>query len=104
MPSRYARLDSVLQQKLHTWKLSPTEKRSKLWDLCSYWGVVIVRAENSIQARELAASAFCQDGAKAFERLVESPWLSATLARCEVSFDPRFDAIDTPGVVDPRSE
>ncbi len=104
MPSRYARLDSVLQQKLHTWKLSPTEKRSKLWELCSYWGVVIVRAENSIQARELAANAFCQDGARAFERLVESPWLSAALARCEVSFDPRFDAIDTPGVVDPRSE
>ena len=104
MPSRYTRLDSVLQQKLHTWKLSPTEKRSRLWQLCSYWGVAIVRAENSIQARELAACAFCQDGAKGFERLGESPWLSATLARCEVSFDPRFDAINTPGVVEPPSD
>ena len=104
MPSRYARLDSVLQQKLHTWKLSPTEKRSKLWELCSYWGVVIVRAENSIQARELAASALCKDGPKPLQSLVESPWLNAALARCEILYDSRFDAVDTAGVADLQSE
>ena len=102
MPSRYATLDAFLQEKLHTWRLSPTEQRSKLWDLCSYAGLVIVRAESSIQARELAAKAFCRDGSRAFERLLESPWLSAALARCEILYDPRFDAVDTPGVVDPR--
>ena len=103
MPSRYARLDSVLQEKLHTWRLAPTEKRSKLWELSSYLGVVIVRAESSIQARKLAAKAFCREGSIAPERLVESPWLSAALARCEISYDPQFDAIDAPSVVEPRS-
>lgn len=103
MPPRYARLDSVLQEKLHTWQLSPTEKRSKLWELSSYSGVVIVRAESAIQARELAAKAFCRDGSRAFESLVESPWLSAALALCEISYDPRFDAVDTPGIVDPTT-
>ena len=103
MPPRYARLDSVLQEKMHTWQLSPTEKHSKLWELSSYSGVVIVRAESSIQARELAAEAFCRDGARAFESLVESPWLSAALALCVISYDPRFDAVDAPGVVDPIS-
>lgn len=102
MPSRYARLDAVLQEKLHTWQLSPTEQRSKLWELSSYLGVVMVRAESSLQARELAAKAFCREGPIAPERLVESPWLSAALARCEISYDPQFDPIDTPGVVDPR--
>ena len=67
MPPRYATLDAVLQEKLHTWRLSPTEKRSKLWELCSYSGVVIVRAESAVQARELAAKAFCRDGSRAFE-------------------------------------
>jgi hypothetical protein len=100
---RYARLDAVLQEKLHTWQLCPTEKRSKLWELCSYSGVVIVRAETSVQAREITAKAFCRDGSRAFESLVESPWLSPALAVCEVSFDPRFDAFDTPGVVEPMS-
>lgn len=104
MTSRYPTLDSVLQQKLHTWKLSPTEKRSKLWDSCSYWGVVIVRAENSHQARQLAARAFCKDAVKALESLAESPWLSAALARCEIVYDPRFDAVDTAGVADPQSQ
>jgi hypothetical protein len=101
MPPRYARLDSVLQEKLHTWQLSPTEKRSKLWELSSHWGVVVVRAESSMRARELAAKAFCRDRSRAFEGLVESPWLSPALALCEISFDPRFDAVDTPGIVDP---
>ena len=102
MPPRYARLDSVLREKLHTWQLSPTEQRSKLWDLCAYSGPVMVRAESSTQARELVAKAFCRDGSRAFERVLESPWLSAALARCEISYDPRFDAVDAPGVVDPR--
>src|ERR1700741_3526235 len=103
MSPRYATLDAVLQEKLHTWRLSPTEKRSKLWELSSYSGMVIVRAESSVQAREIAAKAFCRDGSRAFESLVESPWLSAALAVCEVSYDPRFDAVDTPGIVDPTS-
>ena len=103
MPPRYATLDAVLQEKLHTWRLSPTEKRSKLWELCSYSGVVIVRAESAVQARELAAKAFCRDGSRAFESLVESPWLSPALALCEISFDSRFDVFDTPGVIEPVS-
>ena len=102
MPPRYARLDAFLQEKLHTWRLTPTEKRSKLWELSSYHGVVIVRAESSAQARKLVAQAFCRDRSMASERLVESPWLSASLARCEISYDPQFDAIDAAGVVDPR--
>ena len=101
MTPRYARLDSFLQEKLHTWRLAPTDKRSKLWELSSYEGVVVVRAESSAQARKLVAQAFCRDGSMATERLVESPWLSAALARCEISYDPQFDAIDKPGVVDP---
>jgi hypothetical protein len=103
VPSRYARLDAVLREKLHTWQLSPTEKRSKLWELSSYEGMVVVRAESSIQARKLVAQAFCRDGSMATDRLVESPWLSTSLARCEISYDPRYDAVDTPGVVDPRA-
>lgn len=102
--SRYSRLDEVLREPLHTWKLSPTENRSKLWASSSYWGVVIVRAENPVRARELAARAFCKDGTRALDRFIESPWLNAALARCQVLYDPRFDAVDSAGVVDPRSE
>lgn len=104
MAARYARLDAFLREKLHTWQLSPTDKRSKLWDLSSYSSVVVVRAETSAQARELAAKAFNREGTSAFDRPLESPWLSAALTRCEISYDPRFDAVDTPGVVDPRAE
>jgi hypothetical protein len=102
--SRYSTLDAVLRERLHTWRLSPTESRSKLWDASSYWGAVIVRAENSVQARELAARAFCKDGPRALESFAESPWLSATLARCEILYDPRYDAVDAAGVVDLRSD
>lgn len=104
MTPRYARLDAFLQEKLHTWRLAPTDKRSKLWEQSSYHGVVVVRAESSAQARKLVAQAFSRDGSMATERLVESPWLNASLARCEISYDPQFDAIDEPGIVDPRGD
>lgn len=101
MPPYYARLDAVLRDRLHTWKLTPTQQRSRLWELCSYRGVVFVRAESCAQARQLAASAFCKEGAIAPGKLVESPWLSSGLARCEAYLDARFDAVNTAGVVDP---
>jgi hypothetical protein len=98
--SRYSRLDAVLRD----WKLSPTESRSKLWVSCSYWVAVIVRAENSLHPCELAARAFCRDGTRGLYSFIESPWLNAARARCQVLYDPRFDAVDKAGVVDPRAE
>ena len=103
MPSYYTRLDDLLRDKLHTWILTPTQQRSRLWELCSYRGVAFVRAESAVHARRLAAGAFCKDGALAPGRVVESPWLSGVLVRCEVDFSSRFNTVDTPGVVEPHT-
>ena len=101
MPPHYARLEDMLQDKLHTWILTPTQQRSRLWELCSYHGIAFVRAESSAHARRLAAGAFCKEGAMASGKVVESPWLSGALVRCEVDLNSRFDAVDSPGIVEP---
>jgi hypothetical protein len=102
--SRYARLDSALRAKLHTWKLSPKESQSRLWDLCSHTGEVFVRAATADRARELAALAFRKHGLMTPGNIVESPWLSRALVRCEVVNDARFDNVDHAGVVYPAVE
>src|SRR3954447_9967686 len=86
---------------LITWKLSPIDENSPLWEASSVRGEQLVRAHGSIQARLLAAESFkCVSDSIASE--VVSPWLDARLVTCcRVDL---FSEVNQPGVIFYHSE
>lgn len=91
-------------QTLLTWKLIPSSKASSLWDLSIYRGVVVARAKDAIQARQIAASHFRKrsEPSNVISR-IESPWYIQSLVACQlIDGVPEIDRIDVPGIVDPH--
>lgn len=67
------------------WRLSPTKTESPDWDLSTYRGVVIVRAENEQEARLYAMQRFTRAAARV-NREQETrtcPWTQSELVACE---------------------
>ena len=93
-----ARTD-VKREKLFTWKLVPQPGRGdQMWRASQYRGLVVARAGDPIQARELAAKRFSADVPPG---RIENPWRIRRLVRVELMDDSPFDRIEQPGVVYP---
>ena len=91
------------KQKPHdllTWKLTPTEEPSTLWDGSEYRGEILVRAHDEIEAREVAGGLLFRTLARRPEnRPRENPWYRRQLVTCERIEDSRFESVSQPGVV-----
>src|SRR5215217_6475950 len=84
-------------QKLFTWKLTPERGRfSGKWAHSSYRGTVFVRAQDALQARQLAAQRFSAGG-----ELKDSPWVSRGLVIGVRVDEAAYERIDTVSIIYP---
>jgi hypothetical protein len=94
------------REKLFTWKLIPQPGRGdQMWRVSRYRGLVVARAGDPIQARELAAERFSAEGSpeggEHAHGAVENPWRTRRLVRVELMGASPFDRVEQPGVVYP---
>jgi hypothetical protein len=110
---------STKREKLFTWKLVPQPGRGdQMWRMSRYRGLVVARAGDPIQARELAAERFStnvsahrienpglENGASENRPIenpsMENPWRTRRLVRVELMDNSPFDRVEQPGVVYP---
>jgi hypothetical protein len=94
----------VKREKLFTWKLVPQPGRGdQMWRVSRYRGLVVARAGDPIQARELAAARFSADVSEVGTNNadMENPWRTRRLVRVELMDNSPFDRVEQPGVVYP---
>jgi len=98
----------VKREKLFTWRLVPQPGRGdQMWRASRYRGLVVARAGDPIQARELAAERFSADVSPGIDRPgiespgIENPWRMRRLVRVELMGNSPFDRVEQPGVVYP---
>jgi hypothetical protein len=97
MPVSLSELDAN-RQRLFTWRLTPEPGRADdAWQGSQYRGVVVVRAADAVQARDLAAQRFQVEGGADSS----NPWRKRRLVNVEAVDDERYERVDRPGVVYP---
>jgi hypothetical protein len=104
--ARSPRDEAEERERLFTWKLLPEPGRgAQIWEKVSYRGVVIVRAYDPVQARELAAEklgAASRASEKGKRAPASDPWRKRSLVRVElVPGDDAYHKITVPSVVYP---
>jgi hypothetical protein len=88
---------------LFTWKLTPADQSLPIWKYSKYREPVIVRAEDELQARTIAAEKFgISPPAGAGTAGADNPWHSREAVDCEKVEDPRAVAKpDLPRIIIP---
>lgn len=98
LPSTSAPEPGTGRQRLFTWRLMPEPGRpDEAWQASQYRGVVIVRAADAVQARDLAAQRFQVEGVSA----AGNPWRKRRLVNVESVDDARYQGVNEPSVVYP---
>jgi len=87
------------------WRLKPIDLSDPNWEGSSHKGVIIVRAGNEEQARQVADKAFAvKTRFPPGHGVLAPPWLRPALVSAEQISDPRFASAGPDEVLEPSFE
>ena len=87
------------------WKLTPTDRLSRDWELSTYKGAIIVRAPSQEEARMRATGVFAiSQEARPGTDSPEPPWDQPDLVNCSCVTDSQFDEEGPTVVLSPPEE
>lgn len=93
----------MVETAMNIWKLSPVDLSHPNWEASTLKREITVRAENEIQAREIATMKTAIATSRTLGRELRfPPWKSHETAACFIDASEKYPSDGVPGILDPE--